>query len=119
MDVLCELINVPGSPWDNFESRFGWTSGCYCRSYGRLTVHECCLRDGGCTTDLESREHPCNNIEGISEDTYGNPLLPPTEKRNRQSGCIYSNGYKGIIKRILLKTFDTRWGICVFLELST
>ena len=98
VSVYCELINAPGFLWDNFGP------GCYCKSYGRHDTHECCFREGtngGCTKDLESREHPCNNIEGITEDTDGNPLLPPTEKTNRGSNCYISMNAKGIIKRIL------------------
>jgi len=93
--VSCKLTNAPGSPF----LHYGFGPGCYCQTYGVLTVHECCLRDGAprslwhdfgpvCTSDLESREHPCNNIEGITE-LDGHPLLPPTEKTNRESGCGY------------------------------
>ena len=119
--VSCELNSPFGL------HNFG--PGCYCQTYGVLTVHECCLRPGAprslwhgsgyidgsdCTSDLESREHPCNNIEGITEDTNGNPLLPPTEKTKKEPGCGYDHYIMGIIKRILLKSFDTRWVIWVF-----
>jgi len=88
-EITCDIKNAKGSAEEGrVADEFG--IGCYCQVQKIFVEHECCLDYGkSCLKDLNSSQHPCNNM---SLDQKQRPLLPTKDKCAWKERSCCTNG---------------------------